>query len=71
MEKNAKVCDVKILKNIPLNLETIETYCQTLEEVPRLLRLIKPKKHAKNFQKIEKNARFTKKMWTKFAISKH
>ena len=38
-----KIRGVEILKNIPFYLENhTVTYCHTLEEVPRLLRLEKP-----------------------------
>ena len=49
VRKNAKIYVVEMLKNIPLNLETIMvTYCHNLQEVPRLLRLEK----SENGQKI-------------------
>ena len=42
-KKYVKTRGVETLENIPIHLETIVTYCQTLEEVSRLLMLEKPK----------------------------
>ena len=43
VKKNAKIRGVEILKNNPFYLENYTvTYCHTLEEVPRLLKLEKP-----------------------------
>ena len=49
-QKYAKIRDVKILQDIPFNLEIIQ-YFQTLEEFPGFLRLKKSKKLEKFFKK--------------------
>ena len=68
-KKNAKSCDVKILKksNTPSNCTV--TYYQTLEEAPWRLRLNKPKKRQKFLKTFKKLASFVKKM-QQFAMLK-
>ena len=60
-KNNAKIRNLKILKNIPFHLKTILTYHQTLEVVRCQLSLEKPKKDkfSKNLKRI---ASFIKKL---------
>ena len=60
-EKNAKIRGVEILKKNSITIRNYTViYCRTLEEIPWLLRLRKPK-NPTNFPKTWKNASFIKK----------